>query len=37
MRRSPVSRNDSTLKVVSSTGHLLPLVVADEIIQDLAP
>ena len=26
-----------TLKVSSSTGHLAPLVVADEILKDLAP
>ncbi|MDT7722101.1 MAG: hypothetical protein QOE94_3112 [Mycobacterium sp.] len=28
---------NSTLKVVPSTGHLLPLVVAGEILEDLAP
>jgi pimeloyl-ACP methyl ester carboxylesterase len=27
----------STLRVVPSTGHLLPLVVADEVVEDLAP
>jgi pimeloyl-ACP methyl ester carboxylesterase len=28
---------NSTLKVVPATGHLLPLVVAEEILEDLAP
>jgi pimeloyl-ACP methyl ester carboxylesterase len=28
---------NNTLRVVASTGHLLPFVVADEILEDLTP
>jgi pimeloyl-ACP methyl ester carboxylesterase len=36
-RRLASALPNSVLKVVPSTGHLLPLVVADEILEDLAP
>ena len=36
-RRLASALPNSTLQVVPSTGHLLPLVIADEILEDLAP
>ncbi|MGH3551646.1 MAG: alpha/beta fold hydrolase [Mycobacterium sp.] len=36
-RRLASALPNSVLKVVPSAGHLLPLVVADEIVEDLAP
>lgn len=36
-RRLASALPNSTLRVVPSTGHLLPVVIADEILEDLAP